>query len=234
MKSLRMFRFQWIIALFLPLCLAQTCRPKNILRSRKPENIPRSGEPDLFGIYTSTLDGKNMKPVVTDSYRELNHARISPDKKWITFTRFNNIRKGGLAEEKGGNYLKTEIMLVRTDGTDLVNLTGAPQGGIASCNSYWTPDGKGVMYISNDFLKKKAQISRIDIATRKIIRVPTPENLLASDPHPVSNQIVFPIINRSDKPNSIWIMNADGTNARQLTHPVFPKSAMKLKPKPGD
>jgi len=179
----------------------------------------------------STLDGKNMKPIITDSFREMNHARVSPDKKWVTFTRFNN-RKKGLAEEKGG-YLNTEIMICRLDGTGLRSLT--PHRRLkAFVNSYWTPDGKGVIFINNDLLKKRFQISYIDIATGHIRRVPTPPDHVASDPHQWGNKIVFPVIGREDNPNGIWIMNADGKDARQLTRPIVPKSAMNLKPRPGD
>ena len=225
MKSLNMCRFQWIITLFLPLCLAPTCQP-----------ITASGgkDPNLFGIYVSTLDGKNMKPIINDSYRELNHARVSPDNKWVTFTRFNKRGKDGLARETGPeSFLRTEIMRVRIDGTGMESLNRA-QRGIVVANSYWTPDGKGLIYMFNNLLKKEAQISRIDIATRKISRVPTPAGLLASDPHTVGNQIVFPVVSRKGKPSSIWIMNLDGTNARQLTDPRFSEAALKMKPPPGD
>lgn len=233
MKSFKINRFQWMIVLFLPLCLAPTCQPKNILRSRKPDNIPRSGKPDLFGIYISTLDGKNMKPIITDSYREMNHARVLPNKEWVTFSRFNNVVRG-VAEEKNG-YKNSEIMIVRLDATELQSLTGAHKE-VASVNSSWTPDGKGLVYISNDFRKKKAQISHIDVTTRKISRVPTPTGLMPSDPHWVGNQIVFPVWGSRPKriPNSIWIMNADGTQARQLSKPIVPESAWKIKLPPGD
>ncbi len=42
-----------------------------------------------FGVFTSTLDGRDFKKIISDPYREMNHARVSPDKNWITFSRFN-------------------------------------------------------------------------------------------------------------------------------------------------
>jgi hypothetical protein len=53
--------------------------------------------PDVFGIYISTLDGENRKMIISDHYREMNHVRVSPDKKWITFTRFNKRGPKGFA-----------------------------------------------------------------------------------------------------------------------------------------
>ena len=223
MKYLRMFHFQWIIALFLPLCLAQTCRPINTSRGK---------DPDLYGVYISTLDGKNMKPVITDSFREMNHARVSPDKKWVTFSRFNVV-KNGVAEERNG-YNKTEVMIVRLDGTELRNLT-PPRFGIFTLNSYWTPDGKAILYMSNDNPRKQAKICQMDIATEKSIPIQTPEELHVADPHQVGSKIVFPAVtNPNADIRTTWIKDMETKVCKQLTNPLFPDSAKTLKPHPGD
>jgi len=192
------------------------------------KNPTRNEAPDLFGIYTSTLDGKNMKMIVSDSYREINHARVSPDNKWITFTRFNLRGPNGLAEEKHVLYGKTEIMIIRTDGTGLESLT-PPRRGIVAANSYWTPDSKGVIFISNDNPKRQKELHYISLATRKIRRVPTPKNILPGDPHQVGDWIVFPTFDFKGEKNVIWIMKADGEEARQLTRPIVPKAPKKQK-----
>ncbi|MHC4115779.1 MAG: TolB family protein [Planctomycetota bacterium] len=67
--------------------------------------------------------------------------------------------------------------------------------------------------------------------------MPTPKALSPSDPHQRGKLIVFPVIHADKKkPNTIWIMNEDGTKARQLTKPVLAKSlkGKKLRYRLGD
>ncbi len=190
--------------------------------------------PERFGIYTSRLDGKSLRLIVSDPYRELNHARVSPDGKWITFSRFNSRKPmGGLAEESHG-YTNTEIMIVRMDGSGLESLTPARKN-IIDVNSYWTPDGKGLIYMSNDNSdKRKLRIKHIDLATRRITNV-SPDNIpWVSDPHQVGETIVFPATLDGKNVRSIWIMKAGAKRARQITRPVFSEAAMESRPPPGD
>ncbi|MFQ5511446.1 MAG: TolB family protein [Candidatus Krumholzibacteriia bacterium] len=182
------------------------------------KGLGKKHDPERFGIYTCTLDGKNLKQLITDPSRELNHARVSPDKTSITFTRYNHKGPNRLAEEKGGNYFNTELMLMNMDGSGLVSLIPARKK-IVAANGYWTPDGKGIIHISNNNPKKKVQVMYLDVTTRKTRRVPTPERLFTADPHQVGNQIVFPGIAKKNELLSIWIMNADGSNARKISSP---------------
>lgn len=181
----------------------------------------KTNAPDLFGIYTSTVDGRDMKMIISDPYRQMTHARISPDKQWITFTRFNKRGRNGLAEERNRIYMETEIMIVRMDGTDLQSIV-LPRQRIVSANSYWMPDGKGLIFVTNDNSKGVKELHHIDIATRKITRVPVPEHLSPSDPHPLGDQIVFPSYDEKNKKNVLWMMKKDGTESRQVTDPVVP------------
>ncbi len=176
---------------------------------------------DIFGIYSSTITGKNFKCIITDPYRELNHVRVSPDRRMITFTRFNKKKLfSGLAEEKNG-YTDTEIMIANIDGTGIKSLTGHSKF-IVNVNSYWTPDGKGLIYMSNDNPDKKTlRIKYIDLKTHKITNI-TPAYLpWVSDPQMVKDKLVFPASRSADKSavRSIWIMNLKKKEARQLTRP---------------
>lgn len=102
-----------------------------------------------FGIYMSQLDGGKFSPIILDHTREMNHARVSPDKTKITFTRFNrDSNNNGLSEENDG-YYKTEVMIANLDGSELESLIPPSEDHI-NCNSYWTPDGSGMIYMSND------------------------------------------------------------------------------------
>ena len=58
----------------------------------------------LFGIYTAEIingEIKNMKQIASDSYRQINHAHVSSDGGWITFTRFNKLNEHGFAIPTG-------------------------------------------------------------------------------------------------------------------------------------
>jgi len=58
--------------------------------------------PDLFGLYTSNLAGKNVTAVITSAWQQMTHPRVSPDQQWVTFTRYRKTSFGGLAMEKNG------------------------------------------------------------------------------------------------------------------------------------
>ena len=192
-------------------------------------------DPDTFGIYTSNLDGSNFKLIISDPHRELNHARVSPDHKLITFSRFNK-RKffGGLAEEDDG-YLNTQILIARIDGTGIISLTPTGKYNI-NVNSYWTPDGKGLLYMSNDNPDKtKLTIKHIDIDTRKITDISSPIFPWVSDPQQVGKTIVFPAAKNLEDVRAIWVIDLPSKEARQLTHPELQEFSKKVKnPSPGD
>jgi len=171
--------------------------------------------PDRFGIYMSTTSGENMRALIHDSLREMNHARLSPDKSMITFTRYNvNWPDRESREEQ--TYDETEIMVMRRDGTGLESLV-PPKKGIMAANGYWTPDGKSVIYVSTDNPSRTPQINRIDLASRQVSRVPTPGGLHVSDPHQVGEHLVFPVTDRDRKRNVLWTMGLRGGGAKQIT-----------------
>ncbi|MHA2283343.1 MAG: TolB family protein [Promethearchaeota archaeon] len=183
-------------------------------------------DPHRFGIFISTLDGKNIQRIASDPYREMNHARVSRDKKLITFTRYNSKGRDGFARELNSSYDQSEIMVMRMDGSELRNLT-SPRKGKVAFNSYWAPNGKSFIYVHNDNAKSKPNIYRFNITSKRITRVPTPQGLEVADPHQVGNKIVFPVTHHT-KGNrfhgDIWIMNADGSQAKKLTEPKIGKN----------
>lgn len=176
--------------------------------------------PDLFGIYTATLDGKDVKMIISDPSREMSHARVSPDKKRIVFTRYNNKGLNGLAEFVGNGPGFTEILVINIDGTSLETVV-PPKRGVINSNGSWTPDGKGIIYLSTENPQRRTQIKQIDLATRKITTIKTPDHLKPADPFRVGNRITFPSIGKDL--NSLWLMNIDGTDARQITRPKIPQ-----------
>jgi Tol biopolymer transport system component len=189
------------------------------------------GKKDLFGIYTSTLSGEDVRLLVSDSSRQMTHPRVSPNRQWITFTRYN--RKGffsGLAEEKGG-YKQTSIMLARIDGSDVQTLIPAKKG-ILNCNSTWSSDGRFLVWLTTENPQRRPQLRKIDLKTRKITNIPTPPGLATTDPHVVGNRIVFPVV--GGDAHYLWIMDLDGRNGKRLTFPNFGTSKRAGKHQLGD
>lgn len=168
-----------------------------------------------FGIYTARLDGTEMTPLMTSDDREMTHPRVSPDGKRVVLTRYNRKGKDGKATEEQG-YEDTEILVVNLDGSGLETIIPAKPGIIAA-NGCWSPDGKSLIYLSTDNPQRNPEILHIDLETRRVTRMPTPEGLKTTDPHWLGNQMVFPV--KGKDVDALWVMNADGTKARQVTHP---------------
>ncbi|MDH4099000.1 MAG: hypothetical protein OEV28_00290 [Nitrospirota bacterium] len=187
----------------------------------------------MFGVYTATVNGDNFKAVIVDAQREMTHARVSPDGQWITFTRYNRKGWGRYATESGG-YEQTEIMVMKTDGTDLRSVV-PPKKKIISANSSWTPDGKGLIYVSNDNPENKGRIHRIDLATGKIEIIQIHPDILAADPHLVKNKLVVSAFNeKGAKQMILWMTDMESGKSKQLTSPPMPRDSKGLKPLPGD
>ena len=186
------------------------------------KKVPAMGKkkvlgPQYFALNIATLDGKKIEEVVKDPRREMNHVRVSEDMKWVTFTRFNEYNKSGYAmEEHEGTYTNTEVVICRTDGKDLQSIV-PPKKKFVNANSYWTSDGTGIIYISSENAKRRPEIKLVNVGSRKITSIPTPAHLFPTDPSIRGNVIVYPAKRRKLPTHRIWIMNSDGTGARQLS-----------------
>jgi len=184
--------------------------------------------PDKFGIYISTLAGKSMQPVAKSSWQQLSHPHVSPDGKWITFTRYNEKHWGYAKEEDG--YENTEIMLIRVDGSEMKTVI-RPKQGILNCNSAWMDEGRSLVWLSTDNEEKLPWLMKLELETGKIARIPTPKDFKTTDPHVLDGRIVFPVI---DSVDSLWAMNLDGSALKQLTHPLHPGGFRWFALPPGD
>ncbi len=191
-----------------------------------------AADPERFGIFIGTLDGHNVQRILADPDREINHARVSPDKKWITFTRYNKRSWNGVAKEEGG-YMETEIMLARIDGSEPQSLI-PPRKETVAANGYWSEDGKAILYVSNDNPARRGQINRIDLATRKIVKVPLERDLWAADPHPVGGQMAISVFDPKAQQTAIWLTSSAGGKARQITFPKLAGFDRKVNTPPGD
>ncbi len=192
-----------------------------------------AAEPDRFNLFIGAVGGRGVQCILSDPLREMNHARVSPDRKWITFTRYN--KRGffrRFAKEEGG-YEETEIMLARIDGSELQSLV-APQKDRVAANGYWTEDGKAILFVSNDNLAHRAQISRLDLATRAVVKVPIAGDLWAADPHRVGKQMATSVLDEKQKEMAIWLVDVEGGGARQITFPSLAGIVRDSEAPPGD
>jgi Tol biopolymer transport system component len=193
---------------------------------------PRSGtstasrDPAHFGIYTARLDGSDVQTVMTSPDREMTHPRIAPDGRRLVLTRYNNRGRDGKATEEQG-YDNTEIMIVNLDGTGLETIIPAKAGVIAA-NGAWSPDGGSLIFLSTDNPDRKPEIKRIDLASRKITRVPTPAGLAVSDPHWVGDDLVFPVKDKAG--DVLWTMKIGGGDAKQATRLESPRKPATAEP----
>ncbi|MHC4532315.1 MAG: TolB family protein [Planctomycetota bacterium] len=200
--SMLLFGLQFVIG----------CEPEDIVKVKKKGGGPQY---EYFAVYIATLDGKQVEEVIRDPRREMNHTRISNDLQWITFTRFNKFNNAGYAVEEESHYMNTEVMRCRINGSELSSIV-PPRKGFINANSYWASDGKRIVYVSTDNIKKRPQLHVVNADSRKIDVIPVPEELYPTDPHMHGGLIVYPAKRLQLRKNRIWIMNINGSEARQL------------------
>jgi Tol biopolymer transport system component len=93
----------------------------------------RTGQRDIITI---SSDGSDVQDLMDDSLMEVFGPRWSPDGRRILF--YTNIDPGSFSES--GDY---EILVMPTDGRDLVNLTTSPA---QETQGTWSPDGTRIAF----------------------------------------------------------------------------------------
>jgi len=102
----------------------------------------------------------------------ISDPQVAPDGNWIGFV----VRKTDLEADLG----RTDLWLVRTDGTDLRRLTAHPE---ADSNPRWAPDSKSIFFVSSR--SQPSQIWRIRIDGGEAEQV-------TDEPLDVANLVVSP------------------------------------------
>jgi Tol biopolymer transport system component len=178
----------------------------------------RTDPADRFSVWISKIDGNGRQLILSDPRRQFSHTRVSPDLQWIVFTTYNTAGKDGFAEE-GEGYANTEICLFKIGSSEIKTIAG-PVADEINANATFSSDGKRVIFMSTRS-GKGSYLYWYDIETGATSQVPTPAaSHRLSDPHEVGNQIAFPSHPGEDGGlQGIWMMNRDGSNARQVTFP---------------
>ena len=202
------------------------------VRDRSPGNKVRTDSADHFSVWISKLDGSERKLLLSDPKRQMSHTRVSPDLKWVVFTTYNNPGADGFAKE-GGNYANAEIGLFKLGGTEFKTIAG-PMPGEVNANATFSSDGKRIIFMSTRS-GKGTHLYWYDIETGVTTQVPTPPSLhRLSDPHEVGNKVIFPSQPEQGGLQAIWMMNRDGSDARQISFPKKNAAAPAENPAQGD
>jgi hypothetical protein len=181
-------------------------------------NKVRADPADHFSVWASKMDGSERKLILSDPKRQMSHTRVSPDLKWVVFTTYHNPGADGFAKEGGNSYANTEICLFKLGGAEIKNIAG-PVPGEVNANASFSSDGKRIIFISTRS-GKGAQLYWYEIETGLTTQVPTPPSLhRSSDPHEVKNKVVFASLLEQAGLQGIWMMNRDGSEARQISFP---------------
>ena len=162
-------------------------------------------------LYTIDADGSGLRVIPTGDLF-LMAAAPSPDGQRIALMASDPWPKGDLP--------RAQLFLVDADGSDLVEVPACPDHGCqGTIEVSWSPDGRFISFPGNGI-----GIHVLDIRTGATRRLTGGSNDYDAAWSPDGRRIAFSRTEPSLDPGpnaQIWVMNADGTAAHQLTDPSF-------------
>ena len=150
------------------------------------------------GIFVIDDDGSNVTRLVKKS--NTGHPRWSPDGKWIVFERDRFYAV---------NRSVSSIWIMDTRGTNLRQITAPVAGSESDRYPSFSPDGQQILFVRYQDQDKNKSTNILNLETGQIRKI---YDKWAYSPEwsPDGQQIVF------SSGGYLWIMDADGNNARQL------------------
>lgn len=94
----------------------------------------------------TTPTATNLTVIATNSYQDMTHPRVSPDKNWVAYTTYNVTNSDGCASTDSG-YADTEIKATKLDGSMTTTLISATAG-VLNSNNYWYGTGYDFTFLS--------------------------------------------------------------------------------------
>ncbi len=209
--------------------------PRQVSKSEQDAlvlNVSADGTRILYGSSKEESDvwGFNLKEnkefiAASDIDSEL-WADLSPDGKTLAYQSIKNLSQG--------NKLFSGKILTKTIGsneqpTELVASGGLPK---------WSPDGKTLAFIKTDSINRQIQIVNPAIGVRKQLTTigvyPVTTTILPYDRlqtndfawSPDSGKIAFLSLLSAEKPQNIWVANADGSSELNLTENLEPNLSL--------
>lgn len=158
----------------------------------------------------------NIKVVASNSYQDLTHPRVSPDKQWVAYTTYNDTNTEGCASLDSG-YINTEIRATKLDESQSKTILAKTDGNLTS-NSYWYGNSYEFTYLSGLPGATKIYRAQTDAAMNLIsgsTEITVPATLIPPyDPAGLSNsQIVYAgLYNSGGLVASIFIQSLDPTD----------------------
>ena len=161
----------------------------------------------VTGIYVMDDNGNNVT-LLTDTLVP-RAPRWSPDGKQIVFER----------QVIQQDSQRSHLFMMNADGTNVRQLT-PPHWGGTDVHPSFLPDGKSILFRRYTFKGNKHSINVLSLESGAVRQI---SDLGANKPEwaPEGRQIIcssLPIAGGSG--GNIWIMNADGSNARELLPPL--------------
>lgn len=148
---------------------------------------------------------------------------------WIMDLSTNNVKHLGLGREPNWNpsctkitytgrsaypsHHEYDVWITDTSGIDTLRLT--EEGGRSPV---FSPDGSKIAY-NSDYTSERINIYVIDTLGQNKIQLTDVDCAIDPAWSPDGSQIVFSQADRNIKATSLWIMNSDGTDKRQITWP---------------
>jgi TolB protein len=176
---------------------------------------PTASPEGRFGVYTMRADGSDIQQIYTGDQAR-NHAHVSPDGSLVVFSEFN--------QDLNNDGLKDESDLAASD-ISVMNIDGSGYRPIAHRYGFdltpvWSPDGRSILYSSDrDNARGVLDLFVYDLDSGSLRNLTKTDNQSEGDPNWVGGRIVF---NRlANGVMTLWIMDQDGKNARQLTTPSY-------------